>query len=110
MPWSSIKPLEFTDALEKSGEAEVRAALVREDKWVTLEGRSKIAEDWLLSKENARRDAREAMSLSISQEANDIASKASSDARRANNIAISAIILSTITAIISMAIQFKWLP
>jgi hypothetical protein len=91
MPWSSIKPAEFTETLEKSGEAEVRAALAREDKWVTLEGRSKIAEGWLTSKESSRIEAREARR------------------DRRENITLAVAIVAAIIAAIAARADIKWL-
>ena len=110
MPWVTIEPTEFIAVLERTGESEVIAALDRDDEWITHDGRKRVAEGWLRSKESARRDAREAMTLSIAQDANDIASKARSDARFANKIAIAAIIFTAATAIIVAVIQVIWLP
>jgi len=73
------------------GEEEVRARYLR-DEYISHDIRRRYVQNWLLSKDSARRDAREEETLKI--------------ARRANNVAISAIILSAATAIIVAVIQF----
>lgn len=50
MPWIYSAPSKFIAELEKTGEEEVRAALLRGDEWITHEGRSAIVEHWLKSK------------------------------------------------------------
>ena len=97
MPWSSNEPSEFTSALEKAGEPEVKAALARDDKWVVLEGRRKIAESWLRSKEEDRRETREIETLSIAKEANVIARRAARWAMYAAIAAVIALILTIIS-------------
>lgn len=84
MPWIAAVPSAFIATLEKSGEAEVRAALDRGDEWVTHAGRQKIAEGWLARKDSAKRDAQKVHTSRL--------------AARANLIALTAVIIAAIAA------------
>ena len=104
----------FIADLEKLGEPEARRRLLKGNYGHSGETFSRV-KAWLDSKEDARKseadsraERREEESLSIAREANSLARKAFLNSRRANNIAITAMILSAATAIIVAIIQ--WLP
>ncbi|MPZ78253.1 MAG: hypothetical protein GEU77_17215 [Deltaproteobacteria bacterium] len=96
--------------LDRIGEAEVRTRLARGDFGMLGSTKSRAVNKWLASKESERLTAKETRALSISEEATSIAHKAHSIAaealshsRRANVIAMIAMICSVI-AVISAAI------
>ncbi|WP_231495554.1 hypothetical protein [Hylemonella gracilis] len=68
MPWKTAHPDKYIAALEKSGEAEVRAAIARGDPWVSGMYRES-AEQWLQAKADSRSEAREDESLRIARQA-----------------------------------------
>ena len=87
----------FDEQFESWGEAEVRRQLLLPENANSIMLRGAPA--WLAlkdAKRSARAEARSEESLSI--------------AKRSNIIAISAMVLSIITAIVSASVQFKWLP
>jgi len=94
--------------LEKLGSNEVRAKLARGEYGDIGSDLQLFVERWLSSDDGiskstseSRAEAQEEESLSIARKSNSIASKARSEARRANIIAIIAMMLSTITAIVA---------
>ena len=80
----------FEAELNALGEDAVRA-LYRRDEYLLHNIKNRFVQDWLRVKDDARRDAREIETLKI--------------ASRANNIAIAAIAIATITAVCSIWFQ-----
>lgn len=98
--------IELVKQLEEMGEAEARSRFNRGNFGLIGGLKSSVVKKWLESKESERRTSREIKALEISEEANSIAHEALSnsrsarlEARRANRIAIAAIICSAIAAI-----------
>lgn len=113
-------PYDVLPELESLGETEVCRRLPTGEFGEEDSILRSVVENWLASQESVRKAAAEARSetreeamLSTAREANSIALKARSEARRANIIAIIAMILSTITAIIATSDKFilvlQWL-
>ena len=88
--------------LEAIGEAEVRFK-VASGKWSGTQ--AALAKQWLEMEASAKRDAREAETLSIAKDANSIALIARDDARCANKIAITAIVFTIVIAIATAIIS-----
>lgn len=80
----------FDAELNALGEEEVRARY-RRDEYLSHNIKNRVVQDWLRSKDDSRRDAREAATLSI--------------ASRANTIAVAAIAIAAITAIAAIIFQ-----
>lgn len=80
----------FEAELSALGEEEVRAKY-RRDEYLDHNIKNRFVQDWLRSFDDARRDAREIETLKV--------------ASRANNIAIAAIAIATITAVCSIWFQ-----
>jgi hypothetical protein len=86
------------------GEEEVRARYLR-DEYISHDIRYRYVQNWLLSKDSARRDAREAETLSIAKEANRIASEARTAAFEQARWAKWAAIIAMVAAIIAVALS-----
>lgn len=114
---SDPKPLPHREIFEKHGETGTHFKFSHLTDDVGLAANAWLAEQQAIREEEsaAKRDVREERTLSIANEANAIASRAlaaseaqAKSARQANILAISAIILSAITAI-SVAIITEFL-
>jgi hypothetical protein len=125
---ASFTKEKFWAELASLGEAEVRIRIANQ-RYSSSNHERSLAEEWLRQEEASRtseaaakRDAREEETLAIardalsiseratksSERANEIADSARVNSRRANIIAISAIVLSIITAIIITIIQIMY--
>lgn len=116
MPWITARPADFIATLEKSGEAEVQAALARKDPWVTHAGRVPVVEAWLRSKVDERAanaalrsELRSEREIAISSkanvlvaEANRLAAEANTIARRAERWAMWAVIVAVTSTVVAV--------
>lgn len=96
----------FIADLEKAGEKQIREWFIQ-GKYGHGQPDNQIywiIKSWLDSREALRAEAREEAMLSTAREANSIASKARSEARRANRIAISAAIIAALSMITTIII------
>lgn len=103
---SGPKPLPHRETFEARGETQVRF-----EYWDRTDESGKAARSWLAEKQiereteaSSRRDAREERTLAIAEDANRIASSALLSSKRANTIAIAAIISAAIAAVIATII------
>jgi Pyruvate/2-oxoacid:ferredoxin oxidoreductase gamma subunit len=101
---------DFILELEAMGEERVRADFVGGG-YKILSREREVVREWLAAKDAARATARDEESLSISRKALSASIAARDEARRANRLAINAIIIAIMAIVLPIAIMWahkKW--